>query len=247
MFAFLKRAPGNAAKIKKRQLQKRSHEESLDAQREEAIQQALKRREVELRLRQEHCPFTRELEIEAIVKDRLYNIIDVIVFNSKTANVIVHNGNGTVEDPVLLNTKDRQASSPSPSSSTAAAPTPSNKANPSTSSSIVRGKKRPDLTWNDRAIGVFLLLHPSIYGLQSPVTRIDNTAKALGASPNTVRQWVSLRDKGLHSNIQKWYGIVKHMEWGTIKNRFTSEWVCQFTLDDDANVRDHLDVRYFTL
>jgi hypothetical protein len=104
MFAFLKRAPGNAAKIKMRQLQKRSHEESLDAQRDEAIQQALKRREVELR--QQHSPFTCELKIKGIAKDWLYNIIDVIVFNSKTNNVTVHNGNGTVEDPVLLDIED---------------------------------------------------------------------------------------------------------------------------------------------
>jgi hypothetical protein len=79
-------------------------------------------------------------------------------------------------------------------------------------------EKHPDLTWNDRAIAVFILVHPSIYGLHSPVTRIDNTAKAIGASSNTVRQWASLTDKGSHANIQKWYGIVKHMEWGTVKN-----------------------------
>jgi hypothetical protein len=72
MFRFLKSAPGNAAKIEKRQLQKRSHEESLDAETEKAVQKELKRREVELR--QHHCPFTRELEIDAIVKDQLYNL-----------------------------------------------------------------------------------------------------------------------------------------------------------------------------
>jgi hypothetical protein len=70
MFAFLNRHPNNATRIEKRQLQKRSHEESLDAQREEAVQRELKRREIELR--QEQAPFIREAEIEAIVKD-IYN------------------------------------------------------------------------------------------------------------------------------------------------------------------------------
>jgi hypothetical protein len=82
---------------------------------------------------------------------------------------------------------------------------------------------------------------PLIYGLQYPVTRIDNTAKALGTSPNTVSQWVSLKDKSSASNIQIWFGIVKHMKWGVIKQRFPTEWASQFTLDDDADVTEHLE------
>jgi hypothetical protein len=65
--------------------------------------------------------------------------------------------------------------------------------------------------------------------------------KALGVSPNTVRQWVSLKDKGSEPHIQKWYVIVKHMEWGTVKKRFTYDWSCQFTLDDNENVSDQLE------
>jgi hypothetical protein len=38
MFAFLKRAKGNDSKLEKRLLKKRSHEESLDAQTEAAVQ-----------------------------------------------------------------------------------------------------------------------------------------------------------------------------------------------------------------
>ena len=38
MFAFLKHAEGNDRKLEKRLLKKRSHEESLDAQTEAAVQ-----------------------------------------------------------------------------------------------------------------------------------------------------------------------------------------------------------------
>jgi hypothetical protein len=51
---------------------------------------------------------------------------------------------------------------------------------------------------------------------------------------------LSLKDKGSHDFIKKWYGIVIHMKWGSIKKRFSHERACQFTLDDDADVRDRL-------
>jgi hypothetical protein len=76
MFAFLKRAKGNDSKLEKRLLQKRSHEESLDAQTEAAVQKELKKAEVEIR--QNRSPFIRDLEITAIVQDKISNIIDVI-------------------------------------------------------------------------------------------------------------------------------------------------------------------------
>jgi hypothetical protein len=49
MFAFLKRAKGNDSKLEKCLLKKRSHEESLDAQTEAAVQKELKKAEAEIR------------------------------------------------------------------------------------------------------------------------------------------------------------------------------------------------------
>jgi hypothetical protein len=239
MFAFLKRAKGNDSKLEKRLLQKRSHEESLDAQTEAAVQKELKKAEVEIR--QNRSPFIRDLEITAIVQDKISNIIDVIESRAKevTQTQPKGYGKGSAHDPILVEQDGQPASSPNTSDNNTH---PSKtKPSPSSSTAEISHMKRPDLTWNDRSIGIFLLFHPSIYGLQSPVTRIDNAAKALGTSPNTIRQWVSLKDKSSASNIQIWFGIVKHMKWGTIKKRFPTEWAAQFTLDDDADVTEQLE------
>ena len=62
-------------------------------------------------------------------------------------------------------------------------------------------RNHADLTWYDRAIGMFLYLHPKIYGHGTKLSRQNKVAEALGIATNTVRQWCSLTDVGSHKFI----------------------------------------------
>ena len=55
--------------------------------------------------------------------------------------------------------------------------------------------------------------------------RIVQVTSTVGASTNTVRQWVSLQDKGAQNYICTWHPIVKGMTWADCKKHFRSDWL----------------------
>ena len=59
----------------------------------------------------------------------------------------------------------------------------------------LKGLQQNHLTWEHRAAGAFLFLHPGIYGQGSFYGRTEKVAAALDVYPTTVRKWFSLRSR----------------------------------------------------
>ena len=105
----------------------------------------------------------------------------------------------------------------------------------------ISGKSRPDLNWNDKTCGVFLFLHPDIFGKGDMNKRHENVALTVGVAPNTVRQWVSIKDKNAQEVIGHWYPIVKGMKWADVKKRFSSGWLEPYQdIPDESTVVNEL-------
>lgn len=248
MLSFLSRASGNSSRIEKALLKVKSRETSVCASREIEIQKEIQKAEAEIRLK--HAPLRREEEFVA-VEDALESIIQVLEFREVACScpdsfvgkgrakdpicIETETETGSSEDPVCISDSDSEASPETTCAKKKAKKKAEQKAPP------IKGKKRPDLTWYDRSIGVFLYLHPSIYGQQPTDTMCYNSvAAALGSDGNTVRQWISLKDKGAETYISIWYPIVKDMKWGEVKRRFPQEWCAQYNIPDDGDVSEHL-------
>eukprot|EP00956_Cyclotella_meneghiniana_P024783 scaffold50391_cov37-Cyclotella_meneghiniana.AAC.1 len=242
MLSFLSRKSGNSSKIEKVLLKNKSREQSLGAATEQEIRKELLKAEAEIRLK--HAPMRREEEL-ASVEDALESIIQILEFRAGACSCPdSFVGKGSSQDPVCIETESGSLEDPiciddkSPDKVTAPA---KKKAKKAKSDTTIAGRRRPELTWYDRSIGVYLYLHPSIYGLlPTDDMRYNSVGVAVGADGDTVRKWVSLKDKGSEHHVSIWYSIVKDMKWSDVKRKFPKEWTAQFDIADDGNVLEQL-------
>ena len=73
----------------------------------------------------------------------------------------------------------------------------------------LKGKEISSITWKDRAVRMYLFLHPKIHGVGSFNKRIDSVAKSIGVHRNMLRQWCSLTNAGAETFIKIWYPLIK--------------------------------------
>ena len=105
---------------------------------------------------------------------------------------------------------------------------------------VLKGLKRNTLTWEHRAMGAFIFLHPAIYGEGDMTSRIESVGKALGVERRTVTSWFSLHDISCKKNTEKWLPLVKEMTWEDVSKCFAPCWAKQWNLDASATVKDRL-------
>eukprot|EP00956_Cyclotella_meneghiniana_P040387 scaffold194165_cov46-Cyclotella_meneghiniana.AAC.1 len=240
MLSFLSRASGNSSKIEKVLLKNKFREQSLDASTEQAIQKELLKAEAEIRLK--HAPMCRQEEL-ASVEDALESIIQILEFRAGACSCPdSFVGKGSSKDPVCIETERGSSEDPicidDESPDKVAAPV---KKKAKKSGTTIAGRRRPELTWYNRSIGVYLYLHPSIYGLlPTDDKRYNSVGVAVGADGDTVRKSVSLKDKGSEHYVSIWYSMVKDMKWSDVKRKFPKEWSAQFDIEDDGNVLEQL-------
>ena len=228
MMSFLAKVPGNKSKIERVFHKQKKSENSVSAMHAQRIMKGIQ--EAEAKLRAKHAPLKRELDTAAI-QDAINNIISVIEFRM---GICPNTIDLTTSDTVDLTIVDGDGTSDASSHDAIA------HCNTTTTPAVKGGSIMNQFTWNDRAIGVFLFLHPLIYG-QGPINkRLSHVSAAIGANENTIRQWISLSDKTSDLFIPIWYPIVKQLKWSYVKTRFQSEWANQFKIADDSMVVDKL-------
>ena len=93
---------------------------------------------------------------------------------------------------------------------------------------VLKGMSRNTLTWEHRAAGAFLYLHPSIHGVGDTTSRLTKVSAALGVADRTVAKWFSLHDMNSKANIEKWLPLVKSINWGKVCTFFESSWADAF-------------------
>jgi hypothetical protein len=92
----------------------------------------------------------------------------------------------------------------------------------------------------DKAIVVFIYLHPDVNGTDINMNRLKKVSAATGANVNTVRHWFSLTVKQAAANIAVWYQIAKILAWADVKKRFPELWTNQFAIPNGATVLEEL-------
>lgn len=239
--SFFGSVTGNSEKMLNNAKKKRENANQAEEERAKKMKKDLE--DYARQLYKEEAPMMREKEIEdaeirAHVKDALEYIIygvevkratDPIDLTASAAPINTGTAAGATID---LTASDVAA----PTNTGAAAPVPTSSTPPA-----VKGKSRPDLTWNDRAVAIFCYLHPNVFGSGDMDRRIVQVASTVGASPNTVRQWVSLQDKGAQNYICTWHPIVKGMRWADCKKHFRSNWLDAYKhIPGESTVADEL-------
>ena len=104
----------------------------------------------------------------------------------------------------------------------------------------LRGKQYQVLSWKQRSAGIFMFLHPKVYGSGSFKHRVQKAADSIGVEVNTFQTWVSLCNKKSASKIPQWLSYVENMEWRTVKLQFTEEWYKQWDILGSDHVKDYL-------
>ena len=96
------------------------------------------------------------------------------------------------------------------------------------------------ITWEQRAAGTFLYLHPGIYGeiSCSPKWQIDMVAAALGVDEVSVRKWFILQNKQSKRYVQRWLPLAKGMTRKDLSMCFRLEWTEQWGAGTLATVTD---------
>ena len=68
---------------------------------------------------------------------------------------------------------------------------------------VLKGLQKSHITWEQRAVGAFLFLHPEICGKGCFMSRATKLAAALGVATVTSTRWFSLHHKDSKDNIKK--------------------------------------------
>ena len=215
---FAKLAPGNATKLERNERKRFEREPAADAARHAIAAKKAKQAATDAaadaatRLSNENtCPLEKEMERHiiglllkgataavamrcAIDESQQQSIPDneVIVVTRPTANL---SGNVAECDKALEKLII---------------------AKPAEIKAVLNGLQKKTITWEHRAMGAFLFLHPRIYGDVSLdyTTRAANVAAALGVHAHTLERWFSLQNKDSKPFIEKWLPIVDNMTWG---------------------------------
>ena len=104
----------------------------------------------------------------------------------------------------------------------------------------LRGHQFKCLTWKDRAAGIFLFLHPQIFGSLPEDQAIVQAATVLGVEAQTMRKWAILENKSSHNHIPKWYPFLKKLTWGEVKKSCRSDFCNSFSIPESSNVNNQL-------
>ena len=83
----------------------------------------------------------------------------------------------------------------------------------------LKGLQYNTRTWEHRAAGAFLFLHPGIYGQSSFSERTEKVGAAIGVEAITLRPWFSLHNKQSKENTERWPFLVKNMTGGHRRRR----------------------------
>lgn len=131
-------------------------------------------KKAEAEIKQKYTPFFAECDT-AEVKDTINNMINIILFRN-------HCGNS--DNPILIEDQDGPIAMDVNGDAEPEQPSPPKKKQRLTTSVAVNGSRSRELSWKDRAVGVFIYLHPSICGLGSISERISKASRDLGVEHN---------------------------------------------------------------
>ena len=251
---FLAGKAGNKAKVDKILAKKKQHEEALDRQRKDEKRQTMQI--ANAMYDKQHAPIIRDEECNAIAKDIVSSLVDRVEFRINTE--LIDEGPSilvgwSAEDAAAAadaaalsiakevevvvvdeNDVEMEEAPAVPAASAAAVPTLPTMAQ-------IRGSQNKALTWYDRSMGVFIFLHPSVYGNMERKEAINKTASAIGIQAGTFSEYVNRGNEKSHPRIQKWFTIVKNMTWADVKKRFPSHWAEQFDILDDSTVKEQIE------